>query len=214
MIVKHAVLVGADLVRLLARGKLRTAFQLIKSYAYRSQSSVLLIKIIDGHAYGPPTDLQFHRIAPAQAGGFSTDVAAVSNELSNFRRGCDCYLAYVDQCPCAVGWRFQHSRLLRRLGYRSTVVYLGGFTVRPEFRGRGIYPALLQMIAADLADSGATRLALEIAPDNAASLRGAYKAGFDAVGVVQANSVFGVILQCKLKNDELEYLRPSENDPS
>ncbi|HEV8235713.1 MAG TPA: GNAT family N-acetyltransferase [Gemmatimonadaceae bacterium] len=54
----------------------------------------------------------------------------------------------------------------------------------PRFRGRSIYPAALQWVAQWAGERGVRTLVLLIDPNNAASLRGAAKAGFERIGAV------------------------------
>ena len=54
----------------------------------------------------------------------------------------------------------------------------------PPFRGRSIYPGALQWVAQWAAERGVRTLVLLIHPSNAASLRGAAKAGFERIGEV------------------------------
>jgi RimJ/RimL family protein N-acetyltransferase len=62
--------------------------------------------------------------------------------------------------------------------------YLWGFVTAPDWRGRGIYPRLLQAILAG--DSDGDRFWIGHEPGNDASARGIHRAGFSPIGEVFA----------------------------
>ncbi len=126
------------------------------------------------------------------------DEAGAGSDVSNFDRGANCWLLLDGQRAAAIGWRFFTSPLFRPLGYdEEKTIYLGGYHVRPEYRGRGLYPLLLQQM---FAASAASDCALaETAVDNASSQRGLVKAGFRRCGLVHRLVLGGRLVRCTLE---------------
>ena len=119
-------------------------------------------------------------------------------DVQNFEGGATCYLAYLDGEPAGVGWRFPTSRLLVRIGYPPTAVYAGGFHVREEFRGRGLYPAMLRALCRDVRPAEAL-VVVEAGLANRASHRGLVKAGFRVVGRLRTRVIAGMIVRWSLE---------------
>lgn len=98
------------------------------------------------------------------------------------RDGHRAYVATLDGVPAAFGWVASRTASLGELGLTLSLQpderYLWNFVTRPEFRGRGLYPRLLEAIIARLARQGARRLWIAYAPENHASARGIARAGF------------------------------------
>lgn len=95
------------------------------------------------------------------------------------------FAAFLDDVPAAFGWmargRARIGELNHELVLPSGNRYLWNFRTMPGFRGRGIYPALLQhMIRFET--GRAHRFWIIHAPENHASLRGIRKTGFQYVG--------------------------------
>ncbi len=106
--------------------------------------------------------------------------AALSEQLALGHRA---YLARMPTLPVAVGWSATGAVAL--LGGRVTLHvpphhrYLYGFVTHPDWRGRGIYPHLLQtMLRTEEQESFWIMHLLE----NTASQRGIHKAGFRVAG--------------------------------
>lgn len=102
-----------------------------------------------------------------------------------FGEGHHIYLAWMGKEPVAYGWvatregRIRDLQLSFPLSSRDR--YLWDFKTLPEWRGRGIYPLLLQhIIRQELAQ--ADRFWIGFVPGNEASKRGISKAGFQIVG--------------------------------
>ena len=93
------------------------------------------------------------------------------------------YLAHVGTLPAAVGWSATGEVAL--LGGRVTLHvpphhrYLYGFVTHPDWRGRGIYPHLLQAILRTEEQEYFWIMHLR---ENTASRRGIHKAGFQLAG--------------------------------
>ncbi len=101
-----------------------------------------------------------------------------------FDRGHRAYIATIDGAPAAWGWVATTSATIGELRASFTVPssdrYLWNFVTLSAFRGRGIYPRLLDAIVeAESAD--AERFWIAYAPENHASGTGIAKAGFTLV---------------------------------
>ncbi|HYK76760.1 MAG TPA: hypothetical protein VEV16_07275 [Daejeonella sp.] len=104
------------------------------------------------------------------------------------------YVAYLDHIPVAFGWLALGKAKIGELDHEFIVpfnqAYLWNFRTLESFRGRGIYPHLLQGIIA-LEQSKTSCFWIMHAPENRASQRGILKAGFNFIGEVSvlANQV-------------------------
>lgn len=91
---------------------------------------------------------------------FEKDYGPTTGELQKAllsgRRGHDAYLARVDGIPASVGRLYTHSESL------FAGLYGGG--TRPEFRGRGLYRAVVAARARDAAALGARYLMVDALP--------------------------------------------------
>lgn len=109
------------------------------------------------------------------------DMAEVQRRLSDGHRP---YVAWLDGQPVAYGWvatRTAHiGELDLSIALPSGDRYLWDFATLPDWRGRGIYPRLLQAILmAELFE--AERFWIIAAPENRASSAGIAKAGFTSI---------------------------------
>lgn len=106
--------------------------------------------------------------------------AALSEQLELGHRA---YLARMPTLPVAVGWSATGEVAL--FGGRVTLhvppnnLYLYGFVTHPDWRGRGIYPYLLQTI---LRTEEQEYFWIMHLLENTASQRGIHKAGFRVAG--------------------------------
>jgi GNAT superfamily N-acetyltransferase len=95
------------------------------------------------------------------------------------------YLARLGGAPVAYGWSALSSASIGELGLEFAIPagnrYLWDFATLPAWRGRGIYPRLLQAILAHEALE-AERFWIGHVRGNEASRRGIAKAGFAEVG--------------------------------
>src|SRR5690349_1755636 len=95
------------------------------------------------------------------------------------------YVALLGDAPAGYGWVAGTGATIGELGVSFVLPrgdrYLWDFATLPAWRGRGLYPHLLQgIIAAETAE--AARLWIIHAPENRASCRGIAKAGFAPIG--------------------------------
>ncbi|HET7035186.1 MAG TPA: GNAT family N-acetyltransferase [Thermomicrobiaceae bacterium] len=116
------------------------------------------------------------------------------------------YLAALDGEPVAYGWVATVGADVGELGLRFSLPdedrYLWDFATQPAYRGRGIYPRLLQgILAAEGEGASARRFWVIHAPENLASGAGIRKAGFQAVSELSFHREQGVGSQA-LAGDE------------
>ena len=175
------------------------AYNWAKRRAFNVTESLLVVRSGPFPAPTVPGDVRIVAITPADAEAKQQDAVTggAGPEVLNFQRGAVCYVAYVGDEPAGVGWRFPDSRLLRRLGFDDRAVYVGGFFVRPRYRGRNLYPLLLEHIGSDSLRSDQLAFA-EVSERNVASIRGLRKVGFRLAGKLRLISVAGVIVSCRL----------------
>lgn len=110
------------------------------------------------------------------------DSAVITERISN---GHHPYTAWISQTPVAYGWVATASAIVGELdlSFRisSNSLYLWDFKTLSAWRGRGIYPHLLQNILQTLAPHN-QQFWIAHAPENSASRRGIEGAGFSFVG--------------------------------
>ncbi len=100
------------------------------------------------------------------------------------------YIAYLVGQPIAYGWSAAREGAIQELGLEFAIPmgnrYLWDFATLPEWRGRGVYPRLLQAI---LCVEGlmVDRFWIGHTADNMASRRGIVKAGFQEVEALVAS---------------------------
>jgi GNAT superfamily N-acetyltransferase len=109
------------------------------------------------------------------------EVAEVQRRMGEGHRP---YVAWLDQQPVAYGWVATQIAYVGELDLTIALPqadrYLWDFATLPAWRGRGIYPRLLQAIL--MAEPSAVeRFWIIAAPENRASSAGITKAGFTSV---------------------------------
>lgn len=153
---------------------------------------------------------------PAFSASISTDTQLITRlaKLSQqeiddrFQTGKHLYIAFISEMPVAYGWvatrevNFPHFQFSFRIPPRNC--YLWDFLTLPEWRGRGIYPHLLQTIIRQ--EALVDRFWIGYEPGNEASARGICKAGFHMVTelVIAEGRVSGLTLF-----DSSEYAQAS-----
>lgn len=98
-----------------------------------------------------------------------------------FEEGHRAYVAYLDTTPVAWGWVATRTAAIGELGFSFRLLpherYLWNFVTLAPYRGRGIYPRLVDAIVrAESAE--ADRFWIVYAPENRASGAGVHRAGF------------------------------------
>jgi GNAT superfamily N-acetyltransferase len=105
---------------------------------------------------------------------------SISDRLEDGHRA---YIAFLDDEPVACGWVARQQGGIAELHFSFTVPlkngYLWDFLTLPQWRGRGVYPHLLQFIIQQ--ESSIEYFWIGHAPGNDASARGISKAGFHFV---------------------------------
>jgi GNAT superfamily N-acetyltransferase len=113
-------------------------------------------------------------------------LSALSNEevCGRMEQGHRLYVARMGDEPVGYGWcatrGAEIGELDMRIRFPASERYLWDFATLPEWRGRGVYPRLLQAILAD--DADAEYFWIGHTPENVASRRGILRAGFTALG--------------------------------
>ncbi|HEX2533514.1 MAG TPA: N-acetyltransferase [Chitinophagaceae bacterium] len=101
------------------------------------------------------------------------------------------FTAFVRGQPAAFGWMARSKANIGELAHDFVLPirnrYLWNFRTMPAFRGRGIYPLLLQFIIT-FERPRAERFWIIHAPENKASLKGIIKAGFSYTGKLYPTS--------------------------
>ena len=96
----------------------------------------------------------------------------------------DFFVGCLDGEPAGYGWLARRSGGIDELDFSFDLpagnVYLWDFLTLPAWRGRGLYPHLLQAIVVQVTD--AERFWIGYEARNLASARGIQKAGFQVVG--------------------------------
>ena len=92
--------------------------------------------------------------------------------------------AFVAEEPAGYGWLARRSGGIEELDYSFDLPdgdgYLWDFVTLPAWRGRGVYPHLLQAIVRQ--EPGVERFWIGYEANNQASARGIQKAGFQVIG--------------------------------
>lgn len=158
--------------------------------AIASQNRLVILERACGPDAGEAAGLQVRRATradgPAYARDIGTDSAATfATRLSPATR---CYLAldgaaivHATWCTTTGAWtRELHAYLVPPHG--DAYVY-ESFT-GPSVRGRGVYPAVLRAIAADLEREGLEKVWVAVEADNTGSLKAVTKGGFEEVGSI------------------------------
>jgi hypothetical protein len=132
--------------------------------------------------------LQGLSLAPTDDGRLICALAAMTPAEFQARanQGHQPWLARIDREPVGWGWSASSSLSIGELGIACRLPagnrYLWDFVTVAPWRGRGIYPRLLQAIVSS--DPGGERFWVGHDLPNVASARGITKAGFQEVGVV------------------------------
>ncbi|MBN2008150.1 GNAT family N-acetyltransferase [candidate division KSB1 bacterium] len=104
----------------------------------------------------------------------------------DLKYGHECYLARLESVVGYV-WVSHDSIYDDRIfdiNLREDQAYMYKAFTHPEFRGRGIYPTLLNDVCEKLADQGIRTAYIATSIENVSSIRGIRKAGFERLGTV------------------------------
>jgi RimJ/RimL family protein N-acetyltransferase len=146
-------------------------------YAWQPGDPLPLLPPLPGFIAGPADD---DRALAALAGRDVDEVMALR------RAGNRPYVARLAGELVAHGWSTDGTVEIGELDLTFTLPpgerYLWGFATEARWRGRGIYPRLLQAVLRR--EGAAARCWIGHEPDNTASARGIVKAGFRRVGDV------------------------------
>jgi len=116
---------------------------------------------------------------------------AIEDVLTRFENGHEAFVAYINNQPAAFGWMAKSKARIGELNHDFALPpgnrYLWNFRTLAEYRGLGIYPALLHSIIQYEGDD-ANRFWIIHAPENKSSLRGIIKAGFEYVSKLYAKA--------------------------
>jgi len=115
----------------------------------------------------------------------------VTEVLTRFENGHDAFVAYIKNEPAAFGWMAKSRGKIGELNHEFALPaknrYLWNFRTLAEYRGLGVYPALLHSII-NYENDNANRFWIIHAPENKSSLRGIMKAGFEYTGKLYAKA--------------------------
>jgi len=119
------------------------------------------------------------------------------------------FVAYIHNQPAAFGWMARAKARIGELNHEFTLPqknrYLWNFRTLAEYRGLGIYPALLQYIMRYEGEN-VNRFWIIHAPENKSSLKGIIKAGFEYVGKLYANPNGTIALETTEMAEEFDHL--------
>ncbi len=118
----------------------------------------------------------------------TTTVEDVTKRLANDHLA---FVAYMHKQPAAFGWMARGKATIGELNHSFILPmrhrYLWNFRTLADYRGQGIYPALLQYML-QYEGKKASRFWIIHAPENGSSSKGITKAGFQYVGKLYTNA--------------------------
>lgn len=121
--------------------------------------------------------------APALVSTMGRDASA--EILKRFERGCHCYAAFIDDIIAAYSWVSFEDEHIGELNLRVKLlpgeVYVWDCATAPQYRGQGLYSALLAYIIKELRAQSLCRAWIGADLANVASQKGMERAGFHHV---------------------------------
>jgi len=89
----------------------------------------------------------------------------------------------IDDDVVSFGWVTYKDRIVGRIQFKDAVgrAFLFNFHTLAPYRGRGLYPALLEMMRFTLGKEAITEYIIDVNAHNVSSLKGIHKAGFSPV---------------------------------
>src|SRR6476620_573449 len=94
---------------------------------------------------------------------------------------------------------YNHKRILKLLDKKGPII--GDCVTNPDFRGKSIYPFVINSIARKKLDSGVPEVFIVVNPDNASSIRGIEKAGFQLYAEIKASRFLLFYLNVNIKTN-------------
>ena len=106
-----------------------------------------------------------------------------------------CYSVLIDGREAHSSWLNWSARLPRQFGFDGEAPVIEDCSTAEAFRGRGLYPQVLQHIAKEVAVTTKVRsIYVLVAPDNHASIRGIEKVGFKQEARLRGLRVAGIMV--------------------
>lgn len=111
-----------------------------------------------------------------------------------FKGGNEPFLAFSEGKIAHMSWLFHPPKVKETLVVFHLCegqCFIGACLTSPEFRGKNIYPVVLQHILRDVFTRGTKAVFIAAAPSNIASMRGVEKAGFHLLKKIRGFMLFG-----------------------
>jgi RimJ/RimL family protein N-acetyltransferase len=123
------------------------------------------------------------------------DESVVHQQVKDyFDSGGEAFLGFSEGKLVHIAWLFYNLRISEVhffVKIKEDEAYIGSCQTHPEFRGKNIYPVVLQHILRDAAAKNKKRCFIATIPTNLASIRGIEKSGFSFVGKMRMFKLFG-----------------------
>jgi GNAT superfamily N-acetyltransferase len=123
------------------------------------------------------------------------DESVVREKLKNYLdSGGEMFLAFSECKLVHVAWLFCNPKISEGhffVTIKNDEAYIGRCDTHPEFRGKNIYPVILQHLISRASRRNKKRCFVATIPTNLASIRGIEKAGFSFVGKMRMFKLFG-----------------------
>jgi ribosomal protein S18 acetylase RimI-like enzyme len=132
----------------------------------------------------PRAEVVFRAAGPeaAEPLAVAMGISSSAEAALRFTSGRRCYVAWDGDRIVAYGWASRGSEcvgeLERTFHIAPDEAYIWDCATLPEYRGRGLYSALLAYLLAELRDVGVRRTWIGASLDNQASIKGFMNAGF------------------------------------
>jgi hypothetical protein len=106
-----------------------------------------------------------------------------------------CYSVFIDGREVHSSWLNWSARLPRQFGFDREAPVIEDCSTAEPFRGRGLYPQVLQHIAKEVAVTTKVRsIYVLVSPDNQASIRGIEKVGFKQEARLRGLRIAGIMV--------------------
>lgn len=123
------------------------------------------------------------------------DESVVHEQVKNYSdSGGEVFLGFSEGKLVHVAWLFCNPRISEAhffVKIKKDEAYIGFCQTYPKFRGKGIYPVVLQHILEYAAAKNKKRCFIATISTNLASIRGIEKSGFSSVGKMRMFKLFG-----------------------